>query len=58
MLEGIVGKKNSSMTKAMLKKQLEKSGKANELKVFLGAFLTKLLKSILGQIERFEKAER
>ena len=33
MLEGIVGKKNSSMTKEMLKKQLEKSGKANELKV-------------------------
>ena len=37
MLEEIIGKKSTSMTKTMLKKQLEKSGKANALKVVLFA---------------------
>jgi len=35
MLEEIIGKKSTSMTKTMLKKQLEKSGKANALKAKL-----------------------
>ena len=33
MLEEIVGKKKATLSKDLLKKQLEKSGKANDLKV-------------------------
>ena len=35
MLEEIVGKKKATLSKDLLKKQLEKSGKANDLKVKL-----------------------
>lgn len=49
MLEEIVGKKKATLSKDLLKKQLEKSGKANDLKVYR-MLLVRLLFSFSGQI--------
>lgn len=54
MLEEIVGKKKATLSKDLLKKQLEKSGKANDLKVYR-MLLVRLLFSFSGQIGRAEE---